>query len=607
MNKNKFKLKIIVNSISSLLSVLMNKMRISQKIINIFVVVGIIVISSSIALVILFNKLNYASGIKFIGDDINKLITSAIMEQNNYLRTGSSEINAKIETHIKDIKIIIKKIEHDFPDQFNELNEACNEYIAYNSDIVKNVNNRNNSITEFQNEGEEILKSISSQNMIKDAENILTNVKLLVFRYFFQDMLSNQVRSEIEEKINSYIFSLSDTFQNNIIVGNLLVKYIESYSNIMLSYQNLSQIEEKIGTINQIFMNIGDDFVKVGEEYIINVTDNFFLVIILSGITTVFFSMLLGIILSRNITTPLKKFSDIFSVGSNGDLTVKAEITSKDEIGDLSKEFNTFIVKISKMVEGIRSSAVTVANSSKDISMGTMDLSQRTQEQASAVEESSSSIEEISSSLMQSAENAERISNFIKDTRSLITESSVTADKTRESIFKLSLSSKKMSDIISKVNEISFQTNLLSLNASIEAARVGEYGRGFAVVAGEVRSLAVKSADASKEIEILINENISMIEEGTKLTESLKPIMKKSEESLEKVVNLISEMSSTTKEQASSIEQINQAVQQINDILQQNAGLVEESASSAENMKLEADTLQKLVSVFKTDTGHVSE
>ena len=160
-------------------------------------------------------------------------------------------------------------------------------------------------------------------------------------------------------------------------------------------------------------------------------------------------------------------------------------------------------------------------------------------------------------------------------------------------------SSKKISDTISAIDGIAFQTNILALIAAVEAARAGEQGRGFAVVASEVRSLAGRSADAAKEIKTLISASVERVEQGSALVDKAGATMTEVVSSIRRVTDIMSEISAASHEQAMGVSQVGEAVTQMDQVTQQNAALVEEMAAAATSLRSQANDLVQVVAVFK--------
>jgi len=159
--------------------------------------------------------------------------------------------------------------------------------------------------------------------------------------------------------------------------------------------------------------------------------------------------------------------------------------------------------------------------------------------------------------------------------------------------------SNRIGDIISVIDGIAFQTNILALNAAVEAARAGEQGRGFAVVASEVRSLAQRSAQAAREIKTLIGASVDKVEAGAKLVGDAGQTMQEIVVSVERVSDIIAEITAAAGEQSQGIDQVNTSVMQLDQMTQQNAALVEESAAAAESLREQAHRLAESVQAFR--------
>ena len=253
------------------------------------------------------------------------------------------------------------------------------------------------------------------------------------------------------------------------------------------------------------------------------------------------------------------------------------------------------------IVSEVRSGTETIASASQQIATGNADLSSRTESQASSLEETASSMEELTSTVKQNADNARQANQLAVSASEVAVKGGAVVSEVVETMGSINESAKKIVDIIGVIDGIAFQTNILALNAAVEAARAGEQGRGFAVVASEVRSLAQRSAQAAKEIKVLIDNSVEKVDAGSRLVDQAGVTMQEVVESIRRVTDIMGEISAASAEQTSGIEQVQQAVTQMDETTQQNAALVEEAAAAAESLREQADKLTQVVSVFKLD------
>ncbi|MEI2771878.1 MAG: methyl-accepting chemotaxis protein [Candidatus Competibacter sp.] len=318
---------------------------------------------------------------------------------------------------------------------------------------------------------------------------------------------------------------------------------------------------------------------------------------------------LLGWLVTRSVTAPLKRSGEVLGVLAKGDMTreVPADLVArKDEAGGLARAMRDMAVQLRDMVGQVSSATDQVSSAAGQIAQGSGDLAQRTEEQASALEETASSMEELTSTVKQSAENANQANQLAIAARSQAEQGGQVVEQAVTAMNAIHHSSRQIADIIGVIDEIAFQTNLLALNAAVEAARAGEQGRGFAVVAGEVRKLAQRSADAAKEIKALITDSVAKVEDGGQLVERSGQTLKDIVIAIKKVSDIVAEMAAAAREQASGIEQVNKAILQMDQVTQQNAALVEETASASHSMGDQASELQRLMGFFKLDERSVT-
>ena len=283
-----------------------------------------------------------------------------------------------------------------------------------------------------------------------------------------------------------------------------------------------------------------------------------------------------------------------------GDLTVSVDTRSGDSHSMLHA-MKLMRDALAGIVTEVRAGTETIASASSQIASGNQDLSARTEQQASSLEETASSMEELTSAVRQNNDNARQANQLAQSASAVAQQGGAVVSQVVDTMGAINDSSRKIVDIIAVIDGIAFQTNILALNAAVEAARAGEQGRGFAVVASEVRNLAQRSASAAKEIKELIGNSVEKVEIGSRLVEQAGHTMNEVVASVQRVTDIMADISSAGDEQSAGIEQINQAVSEMDTVTQQNAALVEEAAAAAEAMQQQAANLERVVSIFQLD------
>jgi aerotaxis receptor len=266
----------------------------------------------------------------------------------------------------------------------------------------------------------------------------------------------------------------------------------------------------------------------------------------------------------------------------------------------MNRQLYQIQLNLRAVVGDVQTETRKVVNMIDEVSRGSTDLSARTESQASSLQQTAASMEELASTVKQTADTALKVSQQSEESTQVAARGGEAVQRVDSTMQSIEDSSKKVSEIISVIEGIAFQTNILALYAAVEAARAGEQGRGFAVVASEVRTLAQRSANAAKEIRELISASVAQVEEGGREMQNADRAIKDVVDSVHKVSELIRLISSATKEQSIGISQVNDAVTQLDSVTQQNAALVEESSASTGALNQSAVTLTRAIQVFRT-------
>ncbi|SBV88025.1 methyl-accepting chemotaxis protein [Xanthomonas graminis] len=297
----------------------------------------------------------------------------------------------------------------------------------------------------------------------------------------------------------------------------------------------------------------------------------------------------------------LQSLSKLLQAIAAGDLTARMHGEFQGVFATMRDDANATSEQLAAIVGRIQTAAMSINSASSEIATGNDDLSRRTEQQAASLEETAASMEELTSTVKQNAEHARQANQLAVGAAAVASQGGDVVGQVVSTMSGIETSSKKIADIISVIDGIAFQTNILALNAAVEAARAGEQGRGFAVVASEVRTLAQRSANAAKEIKSLIDDSVSQVANGSALVRQAGQTMSEIVSSVQRVTDIMGEISAASQEQYAGIEQVNQTVTQMDGATQQNAALVEEATAAARSMEDQARQLTETIAVFKID------
>ena len=288
---------------------------------------------------------------------------------------------------------------------------------------------------------------------------------------------------------------------------------------------------------------------------------------------------------------------------ADNDLSYRMRGAIDPQFTGVRDDFNVAVAALDETMSAVAAATLNVNAGANEISSASDDLSRRTEQQAASLEETAAALDQITATVRRSAEGARQASTAASDARVDAAKSGEIVGEAVAAMDGISDSSTQINQIIGVIDEIAFQTNLLALNAGVEAARAGEAGRGFAVVAQEVRALAQRSADAAKEIKVLIANSASQVERGVKLVGDTGRALLSIVQKVGQIDTLISEIAQSSREQATGLGEVNVAVNQMDQVTQQNAAMVEEATAAATNLRVEAADLERLIARFNVSAS----
>ncbi|MCL2064259.1 MAG: methyl-accepting chemotaxis protein [Candidatus Cloacimonetes bacterium] len=298
------------------------------------------------------------------------------------------------------------------------------------------------------------------------------------------------------------------------------------------------------------------------------------------------------------VVTPINDVMKVMDRLANSDLTARVTSNYKGEIDEFTKNVNQAASKLDNSLIQVEMAVEQITSASTEINSGSHTLAEATSQQASSLEEISSSLEQINSLTRNNADNA-KSGLKLADVAVLAVDAGNDAmEKMNKAMDAILKSSHETGKILKTIDEIAFQTNLLALNAAVEAAHAGDAGKGFAVVAEEVKNLALRSAEAAKNTNVLIEEAIRNSEMGSRIVEQVTKSFIEMKEQFNKVKSIVNEISASSDEQAHGVNQISTGVQEMNRVTQQNAANAEESAAAAEQLGGQSAELKSMVNTF---------
>ena len=317
-----------------------------------------------------------------------------------------------------------------------------------------------------------------------------------------------------------------------------------------------------------------------------------------AGLVMLFLGALCAVYITRSITMPLRHAARIADTIAGGDLNVAIDTGGRDEAGQLMRALKLMQQNLFTAIAQITEGSELVLVASRDIAAGNLDLSARTEQQASALQQTTVAMAHLEDTVGGNADNARQARELSTAACACATRGSEVAARMLATMGSIKASSDKIVDIIAVIDSIAFQTNVLALNAAVEAARAGEAGRGFAVVASAVRELAQRSAGAARQIDGLIRESVTQVNNGHAMVVTAALTMEEIVKAVRQVTELVGLIATASAEQGTSIGSVSDAIGQMNGMTRQNAGLVEAAAAAAERLREQSAQLAEAVARF---------
>lgn len=302
---------------------------------------------------------------------------------------------------------------------------------------------------------------------------------------------------------------------------------------------------------------------------------------------------------SEEMASAVERVSAVTSAIASGDLTGRVEGPFPVELETLKRDLNESVSRLAQILNDVKSSSLQMSGEAEGLAEDSREIARRSQTQAAAVEQTAAAIEQISANIKLTSDNAQEANALASQAKDRSARGTEMVDKLIEAMASIQTQSEKMSDMTKVIEGFAFQTNLLAINAAVEAAHVGDAGQGFAVVANEVRILAQKSEQASKSINELLMDSEASVKAGAELVKGAGEVLADIDGSVDTVVARVGEIANATSEQAVGVSEISNAISEIDGATQSNLELAERYSDSAGHLAAELSDLSQTVGALR--------
>lgn len=443
--------------------------------------------------------------------------------------------------------------------------------------------------------------------------------------------------AEWHEKLNAAEKLYENSYEPKLKQAIEAAQGAGSTSSASSLLKEASTVGDQILNTYQQFMSVRQQNSKTSYDENTAETRIIFIVILIIAAFSLVVAVTLEVRITKSISKPLNELSDSAVQLSYGNLKARSNYISEDEIGvasaalndsfaslqdvvsevsqilediskgkcdhtevrtykgdfaPISKALNIILNNLNEIFTSINESAAQVESGSSEVANGAQALAQGATEQASSVEELSSQIEEVSKKVQENSTGITAIASEMNSAASQAETGNEQMNEMLTAMNNIATSSEEIGKIIKVIDNIAFQTNILALNASVEAARAGAAGKGFAVVAEEVRNLASRSADAAKQTSVLIASSTGKVQDGLTLADNTAKALSEIAESIQTINTKINDIENASTAQATAISQINLGVEQVSAVIQTNSATAQQSAAASEELSKQAENLK---------------